>query len=86
MPSPIPKVYSGSVRIVPDAPMVAGSYGTTTVTYAHRGDALGQGASVTIFTESDSDAGRPQLTMPGLEGYTTATVPAGCRSAFPMMN
>ena len=79
MPSTIPKLNSGSVRIEPDIPMVAGSYGTTTVTYAHRGDALRQGASVTIFTESDSDAGRPQLTIPGLEGYTTATVPVGCR-------
>ena len=81
----------GYATIEPSGDVVAGSYGTWTLTYTVGSRGISQGGVLRVTTDSDTDWGRPQFTEPTGEDYmrvytdgeaTLATVFDGLKTLF----
>ena len=59
----------GYATIEPSGDVVAGSYGTWTLTYVVGSEGVSQGGCLRITTDSDTDWGRPQFNDPKGEDY-----------------
>lgn len=69
----------GSAVLSPDDDVVAGSYGTWTLTYIAEEKGIGRGGTMRIYTEADSDRATPQLDDPAAADYLTVEAPAQAR-------
>ncbi|MCD6503842.1 DUF3604 domain-containing protein [Candidatus Bathyarchaeota archaeon] len=64
----VKRIY-GYATIEPSGDVVAGSYGTWTLTYVVGSEGVSQGGCLRITTDSDTDWGRPQFNDPKGEDY-----------------
>src|SRR5688500_1257585 len=71
----------GSASISPGDPVVAGEFGTWTVTYTAGRFGIDDGGAVRIAIHQTCDVGAPQLTDPAGEDYCSVrwSTPAPCR-------
>ena len=69
----------GEVRLEPRDEVVAGSYGTWTVTYTAGEKGVATGGRIRIYTDADSDRGTPQMDDPGGADYLTIEAPQAAR-------
>ena len=65
----------GEVRLEPRDDVVAGSYGTWTLTYTAGKKGIATGGRIRIYTDSDSDRATPQMDDPAGADYLTIEAP-----------
>ena len=65
----------GKVDLNPRDEVVAGSYGTWTLTYTAGKKGVATGGRIRIYTDADSDRGTPQMDDPGGADYLTIEAP-----------
>src|SRR5688572_32218958 len=73
--------YIGRAWISPDAPVVAGEFGTWTITYEVGAYGYDERARLKIACRFASDWGRPQFTDPTAANYTTVRRETRCPTA-----
>ena len=76
--SDITKLY-GSATLHPTTDVVAGSYGTWTVTYTAGEKGVAPGGTIRIYTDADSDRATPQVDDPAGADYLTVDAPKEAR-------
>ena len=69
----------GEVRLEPRDEVVAGSYGTWTLTYTAGKKGIATGGRIRIYTDSDSDRATPQMDDPAGADYLTIEAPQAAR-------
>jgi hypothetical protein len=69
----------GSATITPAVPAIAGKRGTWQLSYTSGSRGLPVGASVRIYTDTDTDWEAPQFHDPTDDGYSRVTAPEGVR-------
>ena len=69
----------GGVYLAPREEVVAGSYGTWTLTYTAGKKGVATGGRIRIYTDSDSDRATPQMDDPAGEDYLTIEAPKAAR-------
>lgn len=69
----------GEVSLEPQAEVVAGSYGTWTVTYTVGEKGIATGGQIRIYTDADSDRATPQMDDPADADYLTVEAPKATR-------
>ena len=69
----------GEVRLEPRDEVVAGSYGTWTLTYTAGKKGVATGGRIRIYTDSDSDRATPQMDDPAGADYLTIEAPQAAR-------
>ena len=69
----------GEVRLEPRDEVVAGSYGTWTLTYTAGRKGVAAGGRIRIYTDSDSDQATPQMDDPAGADYLTIEAPKAAR-------
>ena len=69
----------GKVRLEPRDEVVAGSYGTWTLTYTAGKKGVATGGRIRIYTDSDSDRATPQMDNPTGANYLTIEAPKATR-------
>ena len=74
----IKKLY-GSAIVSPSEDVVAGSYGTWTLTYTAGEKGIAKGGTVRIYTDADSDRAIPQMDDPSGADYLTVDAPRETR-------
>ena len=72
------KLY-GSATLHPTTDVVAGSYGTWTVTYTAGEKGVAPGGTIRIYTDADSDRATPQVDDPAGADYLTVDAPKEAR-------
>ena len=65
----------GEARLEPQAEVVAGSYGTWTLTYTAGKNGVATGGRIRIYTDSDSDRATPQMDNSAGADYLTIEAP-----------
>src|SRR6202521_5026188 len=77
-------LWLGSIRLDPSGPVTAGSFGTYQFTYRVGRYGIDNGGTIKIAVRLASDWGRPQLSDPLAECFTTVrtTAPVVLRSYF----
>jgi hypothetical protein len=73
--------FVGRAWITPDTPVVAGAYGTWTLTYEVGAYGYDERARLKIASRFASDWGRPQFTDPRGANYTTVRLESRCPTA-----
>jgi uncharacterized protein DUF3604 len=73
--------FIGRAWITPDAPVVAGAWGTWTLTYEVGAYGYDERARVKIASRFASDWGKPQFTDPRAAEYTTVRLETKCETA-----
>ena len=74
--------YVGRAWITPDAPVVAGQYGTWTITYEVGAYGYDERARLKIAQRFASDWGTPQFTDPAGKNYATVRLESRCETAM----
>ena len=69
----------GEVCLEPRDEVVAGSYGTWTLTYTAGKNGVATGGRIRIYTDSDSDRATPQMDDPADADYLTIEAPKAAR-------
>ena len=69
----------GGVHLAPREEVVAGSYGTWTLTYTAGKKGVATGGRIRIYTDSDSDRATPQMDDPAGADYLTIEAPKAAR-------
>ena len=69
----------GGVHLAPREEVVAGSYGTWTLTYTAGKKGVATGGWIRIYTDSDSDRATPQMDDPAGADYLTIEAPKAAR-------
>lgn len=69
----------GEVRLEPQDKVVAGSYGTWTLTYTVGEKGIAAGGQIRIYTDADSDRATPQMDDPAGADYLTIEAPQPAR-------
>ncbi|MCZ6633881.1 MAG: DUF3604 domain-containing protein [bacterium] len=69
----------GELTLHPRDDVIAGSYGTWTVTYTVGEKGVARGGTIRIYTEADSDRAMPQMDDPAGEDYLTVQAPIEAR-------
>jgi hypothetical protein len=73
--------FVGRAWITPDTPVVAGAFGTWTITYEVGAYGYDERARLKIASRFASDWGRPQFTDPAAANYTTVRLETRCPTA-----
>src|SRR6266849_4331695 len=73
--------FIGRAWITPDAPVVAGAWGTWTLTYEVGAYGYDERARLKIASRFASDWGKPQFTEPKAAEYTTVRLETKCETA-----
>ena len=81
MPIKVDARFVGRSWITPDAPVVAGAWGTWTFTYEVGAYGYDERARLKIASRFASDWGRPQFTDPRAPNYTTVRLESRCPTA-----
>jgi hypothetical protein len=81
MPIKIDSRFVGRAWMTPDAPVVAGAWGTWTFTYEVGAYGYDERARLKIASRFASDWGRPQFTDPRAPNYTTVRLESRCPTA-----
>ncbi len=74
----VKKLY-GSATLSPVEEVVAGSYGTWTLTYTAGEKGVAKGGTIRIYTDADSDRAIPQMDDPTGADYLTVDAPRDAR-------
>ena len=69
----------GGVHLAPREEVVAGSYGTWTLTYTAGKKGVATGGRIRVYTDSDSDRATPQMDDPAGADYLTIEAPKAAR-------
>jgi hypothetical protein len=73
--------FIGRAWITPDTPVVAGAWGTCTLTYEVGACGYGERGRLKIASRFASDWGKPQFTDPKGAEYTTVRLETRCETA-----
>ena len=69
----------GSATLGPEDDVIAGSYGTWTLTYTAGAQGIAKGGSIRIYTDADSYRATPQMDDPEGADYLTVDAPPDVR-------